>query len=82
MNRELGSVEVVRFLDECGERFLMAVSKMPRIKKAVLEFRSGKRKAISQYEMRSNDGTTFKFWLVIKKRLKETKGKRREEENI
>ena len=38
---------------------------------------SGKRKAISRYEMRSNDGTTFRFWLVIKKRLKEKKGKRR-----
>ena len=27
--------------------------------------------------MRSNDGTAFRFWLVIKKRLKEKKGKRR-----
>ena len=27
---------------------------------------SGKRKAISRYEMRSNDGTTFRFWPVIK----------------
>ena len=27
--------------------------------------------------MRSNDGTAFMFWLVIKKRLKEKKGKRR-----
>ena len=40
---------------------------------------SGKRKAILRYEMRSNDGTTFRFWLVIKKRLKEKKGKRRRE---
>ena len=67
----------MRFLDGHGEKFLMAVSKTPGIKKAVLEFRSGKRKAISKYEMRSNDGTTFRFWLVIKKRLKETKGKKR-----
>ena len=77
MDREFSNVEVMRFLDEHGEKFLMAVSKTPRIKKAVLEFRRGKRKAISRYEMRSNDGTTFRFWLVIKKRLKETKGKRR-----
>ena len=77
MDREFSSVDVMRFLDECGERFLMAVSKTPGIKKAVLEFRSGKRKAISRYEMRSNDGTAFRFWLVIKKRLKEKKGKRR-----
>ena len=55
----------------------MAVSKTPGIKKDVLEFCSGKRKAISKYEMRSNDGTAFRFWLVIKKRLKEKKGKRR-----
>ena len=77
MDREFSSVDVMRFLDECGERFLMAVSKTPGIKKAVSEFRRGKRKAISRYEMRSNDGTTFRFWLVIKKRLKEKKGKRR-----
>ena len=55
MDREFSSVDVMRFLDECGERFLMAVSKTPEIKKVVSEFRSGKRKAISQYEMRSND---------------------------
>ena len=42
-----------------------------------MEFRRGKRKAISKYAMRSNDGTTFRFWPVIKKRLKETKGKKR-----
>ena len=66
MNRELGNVEVMHFLDECGKRFLMAVSKTPEIKKAVSEFCRGKRKAISRYEMRSNDGTTFRFWLVIK----------------
>ena len=77
MDREFSSVDVMRFLDECGERFLMAVSKTPEIKKAVLEFRRGKRDAISKYEMRSNDGTTFRFWPRIKKRLKEKKGKRR-----
>ena len=77
MDREFSNVDVMRFLDECGERFLMAVSKTPGIKKTVSEFRSGKRGAISKYEMRSNDGTTFRFWLVIKKRLKEKKGKRR-----
>ena len=77
MDREFSSVDVMRFLDECGERFLMAVSKTPGIKKAVSEFRSGKRKAISRYEMRSNDGTTFRFWLMIKKRLRKKKGKRR-----
>ena len=63
-------MEVTRFLDECGEKFMIAVSKTPRIKKTSSEFRSGKRKAISKYEMRSNDGTTFRFWLVTKKRLR------------
>ena len=77
MDREFSSVDVMRFLDECGERFLMAVSKTPGIKNAVSEFRSGKRKAISRYEMRSSNGTTFRFWLVIKKRLRKKKGKRR-----
>ena len=77
MDCKFSSVDVMRFLDEYGEKFLMAVSKTPGIKKAVLEFRSGKRDAITKYEMRSNDGTTFRFWPVIKKRLKETKGKRR-----
>ena len=77
MDREFSNVEVMRFLDERGEKFLMAVSKTLGIKKSVLEFRSGKRKAISRYEMRSHDGTIFRFWLVIKKRLKETKGKKR-----
>ena len=77
MDREFSSVEVMRFLDWHGEKFLMAVSKTPGIKKAVLEFRSGKRDAISQYELRSNDGTTFRFWPVTKKRLKETNGKKR-----
>ena len=77
MDREFSSVEVMRFLHEHGERFLMAVGKTPGIKKAVSEFRRSKRKAISRYEMRSSDGTTCRFWLVIKKRLKEKKGKRR-----
>ena len=77
MDREFANVEMMRFLNGRGERFLMAVSKTPGIKNAVAEFRRGKRKAISRYEMRSNDGTTFRFWLVIKKRLKEKKGKRR-----
>ena len=64
-------------MDDRGEKFLMAVSKTPGIKKSVLEFRSGKRKAISRYDLRSHDGTTFRFWPVIKKRPKETKGKKR-----
>ena len=77
MDREFSSVDVMRFLDECGERFLMAVSKTPGIKKAVAEFRRGKRKAVSKYEMRSSNGTVFRFNLVIKKRLKETKDGRK-----
>ena len=77
MDREFSSVDVMRFLDECGERFLMAVSKTPGIKKAVSEFRRGKRKAVSKYEMRSSNGTVFRFNLVIKKRLKETKDGRK-----
>ena len=77
MDREFSSVDVMCFLHERDERFPLAVSKTPGIKKAVSEFRSGKRDAISRYEMRSGDGTTFRFWLVIKKRLKEKKGKRR-----
>ena len=35
MDREFSSVEVMRFLDGHGEKFLMAVSKTPRVKKAV-----------------------------------------------
>ncbi len=66
MDREFSNVDVMRFLNEHGEKFLMTVSKTPGIKKAVLEFRCGKRGAISRYEMRSGDGTTFRFWLVIK----------------
>ena len=77
MDREFSSVDVMRFLDGHGEKFLMAVSKTPGIKKAVAEFRRGKRKAVSKYEMRSSNGTTFRFWLVIKKRLKETKDGRK-----
>ena len=46
MDCELGSVDVMRFLDKHGERFLMAVSKRPGIKKAVSEFRRGKRRSI------------------------------------
>ena len=49
----------------------------PGIKKDLLEVCSGKRKAISKYGMRSNGRTTFRSWPVIKKRLKEKKGKRR-----
>ena len=77
MDHKFSNVEVMRFLDGHGERFLMAVSKMPGIKKAVLEFRSDKREVILQYEMRSHDGTIFRFWPVIKKRLKEKRGERR-----
>ena len=55
----------------------MAVSKIPGIKNAVAEFRRGKRKAVSKYEMRSSNGTVFRFNLVIKKHLKETKDGRK-----
>ena len=57
----------------------MAVNKTPGIKKVVSEFRRGKRGALSQYKMRSNNGTAFRFRLVIKKRLKKKKSKRRGE---
>ena len=77
MDCEFSSVDMMRFLDEHGEKFLMAVSKTPGIKKDLLEVCSGKRKAISKYEVRSNGRTTFRFWPVIKKRLKEKKSKRR-----
>ena len=77
MDHEFSGVEVMRFLHEYGERFLMAVSKTPGIKNAVAEFRCGKRKAISKYEMRSSNGTVFRFNLVIKKRLRETKDGRK-----
>ena len=50
MDREFSNVDVMRFLDECGERFLMVVSKTPGIKNAVSEFRCGKRGAISSLE--------------------------------
>ena len=66
MDREFSKVDVMRFLDEHCKRFLMAVSKALGIKKAVSEFRCGKRDVISRYEMRSNDGTTFRFWPAIK----------------
>ena len=66
MDREFVSVDVIRFLDEHGEKFLMTISKTPGIKKVVLEFRSDKRKTVSKYEMRSNDGIAFRFWLMIK----------------
>ena len=49
MDREFANVGMMRFLNERGERFLMAVSKTPGIKKSVLEFCNGKRKAISKY---------------------------------
>ena len=77
MDREFANVEMMRFLNGRGERFLMAVSKTPGIKNAVAEFRCGKRKAVSKYEMRSSNGTVFRFNLVIKKRLKETKDGRK-----
>ena len=77
MDREFANVEMMRFLNGRGERFLMAVSKRPGIKNAVAEFRCGKRKAISKYEMRSGNGAVFRFNLVIKKRLKETKDGRK-----
>ena len=77
MDREFANVEMMRFLHGRGERFLMAVSKRPGIKNAVAEFRCGKRKAVSKYEMRSSNGTVFRFNLVIKKRLKETKDGRK-----
>ena len=77
MDCELGNTEVMCFLDGHGEKFLMAVSKRPGIKNAVAEFRRGKRKAVSKYEMRSSNRTVFRFNLVIKKRLKETKDGRK-----
>ena len=77
MDKEFANVEMMRFLNGRGERFLMAVSKRPGIKNAVAEFRRGKRKAVSKHEMRSSNGTVFRFNLVIKKRLKETKDGRK-----
>ena len=76
-DREFANVEMMRFLNGRGEKFLMVVSKTSGIKNAVAEFRRGKRKAVSKYEMRSSNGTVFRFNLVIKKRFKETKDGRK-----
>ena len=74
---EFANVGMMRFLNERGERFLMAVSERPGIEDTVAEFHRGKRKSVSEYEMRSSNGTVFRFNLVIKKRLKETKDGRK-----
>ena len=46
---------------------LMAVGKTPGIKKAVSEFRCGKRGAISKCEMRSGDGRNIQVLACDKK---------------
>ena len=76
-DRQFSNVDAMHFLDERDKRFLLAVSKTPGIKKGRLGVSPWQKSTVLQYEMRSNDGTAFRFRQVIKKCFKEKKGKRR-----
>ena len=76
-DREFCTVAVMSAFDGAGEKFLMPARRTPRIKKALAEYKRGRRKKASRYTMESDDGTKFTFWLVIEKRMVEAKGRRR-----
>lgn len=76
MDKEFCTVDVIRALDRKKEKFLMAIKRSPGVNKAILEFKAGGRGMVSRYSMRTSDGTTVSFWLVICKRLDTTSVKR------
>lgn len=64
MDREFFSVPVVSRLKKLRQTFLMPCKKTAGIKKAILEYASGKREYISRYTMKSGTGKVS-FTLVI-----------------
>ena len=65
MDREFYSVAVMRTMRELGQNFIMPAIKNKGIKKAIKEYEKGKRGAVSEYTMKSQDGRKFTFNLVL-----------------
>ena len=76
LDREFCTVAVMRMLDRMGAKFLMPMKMTAGAKKALAEYKRGTRKSITRYTMVAADGTTATFWLVIKKRMQTSHGKR------
>ena len=65
MDREFYSVAVMRTMVEFGQNFIMPAIKNKGIQKAIKEHEKGKRGAVSEYTMKSQDGRKFTFNLVL-----------------
>ncbi len=71
MDREFYSAAVMRTMRELGQNFIMPAIKNKSIKKSIREHEKGKRGAVSEYAMKSQDGRKFTFNLVMVYKEKE-----------
>ncbi|MEM2760574.1 MAG: hypothetical protein QXW73_07285, partial [Nitrososphaerales archaeon] len=74
MDREVFSVPVVSRLKKLRQTFLMACKKTAAIKKAILEYASGKREYISRYTLKSGTGKVSFTLVMLPKAGSENEG--------
>ena len=63
--------------DAAGEKFLVPARMTTGIKRALEEYKRGKRGRASAYTMKPDGGKQFAFWLVVEKRMRTVKGRKR-----
>ena len=74
-DRESCTVAMMSAFDAAGEKFLVPARMTTGIKKALEEYKRGKRDKASAYTIKSDGGEQFTFWLVIEKRMRKIRGK-------
>ena len=67
LDREFYTREVMGLLNRRGIQFLMPAVKRDAVKKAIGEFKAGKRKAVSRHTITSSDRISEEFTLIIRK---------------
>ena len=62
---EFFTVEIINMLDAQNIAFTVPAIKTPGVKKAINEFKEGRRDAISRHSIRSADGSTANFTMIM-----------------
>ena len=65
IDREFFTVQIMNMLDAQNIAFTVPAIKTPGVKEAINEFKEGRRDAVSRHSIRSADGSTANFTLII-----------------
>ena len=65
LDREFYAVDVMQKISRAGQRFLMPATNTTGIKKAMKEHADGKRDAVFEYQVKAQNGDSFRCTLVI-----------------